>query len=219
MSGIRPLPSTQDLEEIFSALDADRSRGISYDELNGALTGGRPIERKKKKQGRRGLPPTEKRDVGLNGARQHRKPTPMDFEALRKRLKAKNVTAGQLFSMMDADRSNNITVEEFQRGLAMSGIRPLPSTPALEEMWSRLDIDRSRGISYDELSLALSGGLERHKKPKRGRRAPRHIDTSKPALDRPLPSPGWAVKAPVKQDGGDELASPGWAVKPSHYAS
>lgn len=140
------------------------------------------------------------------------------LDVLKKKLKAKNVTAGQLFSMMDADRSNNITVEEFQRGLAMSGIRPLPSTPAIEEMWSQLDVDQSRGISYEELSTALHEGLVvREKKPKRGRRAPRQpvIDTSKPALDRPLPSPGWAVKAPVKPQKGElPEPSPGWAIKP-----
>lgn len=44
------------------------------------------------------------------------------MRALRRALYRRHVTTGQLFSMMDEDRSDSITFKEFQRGVAMAGV-------------------------------------------------------------------------------------------------
>ena len=47
-------------------------------------------------------------------------------QRLRRDLHRRHITTGQLFTMMDKDRGGNITFLEFQRGVAMSGVRPIP---------------------------------------------------------------------------------------------
>jgi len=61
--------------------------------------------------------------------------------------------------MMDKDRSNNITWEEFKTGIAMSGVRPLPHDGELRTLFASLDIDHSGGISFNELSAAFDTHL------------------------------------------------------------
>lgn len=51
----------------------------------------------------------------------HAQVTPKVRE-LRKALHRRHITTGQLFSMMDADRSDTITFTEFKRGVAMAGV-------------------------------------------------------------------------------------------------
>ena len=50
----------------------------------------------------------------------------MDGEERKRRARLRHhaVTGGQLFSCMDRDRSNRITIGEFKRGLAMVGMHP-----------------------------------------------------------------------------------------------
>ena len=137
------------------------------------------------------------------------------LNSLKKKLKARHVTAGQLFRMMDADRSNNLTREEFQRGLAMSGIRPVPPLEDVQALYDSLDVDKSRGISFEELHAALESPAP----------APTSSDLAKakgrlPA-PRPAPvktnerpcSPGWEITpGPVTRDQADK---DGWAVQPA----
>jgi len=121
---------------------------------------------------------------------------------LRKKLKARHVTAGQLFRMMDADRSNNLTKEEFQRGLAMSGVRPVPPLEDCEALFDSLDVDKSRGISFQELQGVLEGG---------GLPAPTSLDLTKAKGRLPVPKP-----APIQTKANysmDRPGSPGWEIR------
>ena len=45
---------------------------------------------------------------------------------LRQALRRRHVTTGQLFSMMDADRSDHVSFGEFERGIGMAGVRMRP---------------------------------------------------------------------------------------------
>ena len=60
---------------------------------------------------------------------------------LRHQLRHLHITSGQLFYAMDADRSNDITLREFKRGLAMVGIRPIPSDHEMRQLFASYDLD------------------------------------------------------------------------------
>ena len=67
--------------------------------------------------------------------------------------KLKGITAGQLFSNMDADRSNSITSKEFQYGLKSVGIHLLDIDVA--RVFKGIDANHNGRISIDELRVAL----------------------------------------------------------------
>ena len=46
-----------------------------------------------------------------------------------------------LHRLMDADKNDQITLNEFMRGLAMSGIRPVPSDEQLMTLFESFDAD------------------------------------------------------------------------------
>jgi len=83
-----------------------------------------------------------------------------DILALRRQLHKCHVTTGQLFAEMDADRGNEVSFREFARGLAMSGIRPVPSTPHMEHLFAVMDVDSSGNIGFQELQVVLEGDAE-----------------------------------------------------------
>ena len=63
----------------------------------------------------------------------------------------RNVSVSSLFNLMDADKSNSVTASEFQSGLAMGGIRPLPTVEAMKELFKEIDTDNSGSLSWEEL--------------------------------------------------------------------
>ena len=67
--------------------------------------------------------------------------------------KLKGITAGQLFSNMDADRSNSVTSREFQLGLKSVGIHLLDIDVA--RVFKGIDANHNGRISIDELRVAL----------------------------------------------------------------
>jgi len=79
-----------------------------------------------------------------------------DVHRLRAELNKRHVTRGQLFSLMDIDRSDTITWREFQRGIAMSGLRPIPPDQILEGLFKSLDSHQNGHISYRELFDGLA---------------------------------------------------------------
>jgi len=293
MSGVRPVPPIEDIDLVYSALDVDKSRGISFEELSRALTtpppgvtrsassmegessnpqrhvirqGGAASEMGMRdptlvplsphaawktsqthpsshvqgstrsslhfhQQSERSNYPDILNDSArgweVNAKAQpvpsRRESSEGSFEIghgleeaagvlanrnghllmdLKKRLKARHVTAGQLFRMMDADRSNNLTKEEFQRGLAMSGVRPVPPLEDCEALFDSLDVDKSRGISFQELQGVLEGG---------GLPAPTSLDLTKAKGRLPVPKP-----APIQTKANysmDRPGSPGWEIR------
>jgi len=74
---------------------------------------------------------------------------------LRDQLHHKCATLGTLFHNMDEDRSDDITYPEFKRGLAMSGIRPLPSEQDQKALFCSFDVDKNGTISFQELQSRL----------------------------------------------------------------
>ena len=72
-----------------------------------------------------------------------------------RQLSSRGRTLAALFAAADGNRSNLITYQEFERGVAMVGVRPMPSTATLRRMFTRLDADRSNTISFNELNEAV----------------------------------------------------------------
>ena len=61
------------------------------------------------------------------------------------------------FSMMDADRSDSITYAEFERGVAMCGVRPVPRGEELRALFESFDRNQDGTLSYREMLAAVEG--------------------------------------------------------------
>ena len=70
-------------------------------------------------------PPTE--PDSRESSRSPRSGLPPAAVKMLDQMKQKARTAGQLFSSGDADRNDKLDFEEFRRGLAMLGLRPVPT--------------------------------------------------------------------------------------------
>ena len=79
----------------------------------------------------------------------------MPWQELRRRLHRHHVTTGQLFSFMDSNRDDKITYSEFKRGLAMSGVRPIPTELETHALFASFDTNRDMLVSYKEMVEAL----------------------------------------------------------------
>ena len=62
---------------------------------------------------------------------------------------------GQLFSFMDSNRSDTISWNEFRRGVAMAGVRPMPPDTVLRELFDSLGRDKANCIRYTDMVSAL----------------------------------------------------------------
>ena len=90
--------------------------------------------------------------------------------------KLKGITAGQLFSNMDADRSNSVTSREFQLGLKSVGIHLLDIDVA--RVFKGIDANHNGRISIDELRVALFPRERVRVTPHRRRRSSFREETS-----------------------------------------
>ena len=61
---------------------------------------------------------------------------------------------------MDADKTNTVTAKEFLAGLALAGVRPLPSEPELRTIFKLIDSDANRTLSLGELEELLGSPSE-----------------------------------------------------------
>ena len=66
---------------------------------------------------------------------------------MRKMIKKK----ASLHRLMDTDKNNMVTFGEFQRGVAMSGIRPMPREEQMMELFAAFDVNEDLRISYEEM--------------------------------------------------------------------
>jgi len=82
----------------------------------------------------------------------------MVVETLRKNLVQKCVTSGHLFKLIDTDGDDCITPKEFQAGIAMSGIRPVPSTEDIRLMFRAIDGDGDGALSRVEIERSILSG-------------------------------------------------------------
>eukprot|EP00941_MAST-03F_sp_MAST-3F-sp1_P000095 g95.t1 len=69
----------------------------------------------------------------------------------RKQMSRKARTEGQLFSSCDLDRNDKLTFSEFQRGVAIMGIRPLPKSKEMYELFQSFDTDKNGTIAWKEM--------------------------------------------------------------------
>ena len=53
--------------------------------------------------------------------------------------------------MGDADRSDNLTLMELKRGLAMCGVRPVPSDVEMTHLFESFDLNHDGTLSFKEL--------------------------------------------------------------------
>ena len=74
-----------------------------------------------------------------------------DLLALQKKLKQKSRTCEQLFFAGDSNRDDQLTFKEFQKGIAMMGIRPLPREAELKEFFDIYDKNGDGKIQFKEL--------------------------------------------------------------------
>jgi len=79
---------------------------------------------------------------------------------LRKSLHRRHVTTGQLFFMMDRDRDDKVTFKEFKHGVAMAGVRPIPSEAEMRAVFESFDVNDDNTLSYPEVIAALVSDAE-----------------------------------------------------------
>ena len=76
-------------------------------------------------------------------------------EALLRQLERRARTTGQLFYSSDGNRDDRLSFKEFQRGVAMMGVRPMPSKRTLRAIFKRFDTNHDGTVSYSELKQAV----------------------------------------------------------------
>jgi len=124
-------------------------------------------------------------------------------QRLRKGLHRRHVVTGQLFSMMDGNRDDRITFKEFQRGVAMSGLRPVPVESEMRSLFESFDVDDGHTVSYREMLNALGDDIKGPDK-----KSPRQIDhRSKKRSPRAPP------KEPGMLRGENRSSSSNWLVQ------
>ena len=70
---------------------------------------------------------------------------------MRKMVKKK----ASLHRLMDTDKNNMVTFDEFCRGIALSGIRPVPTAAQYEALFHAFDANKDMRISYEEMVSKL----------------------------------------------------------------
>ena len=180
MSGIRPVPNRKEMMSLFKSFDLDSDHFLNFDEMMACLEGdtyagaeaqGRvnqvlaakeeaKLERVAKRKGGIDNAPPKKppRDAAGKIIPWKKDETPMrSVDEMRSSLYLHHVTSGGLFSMMDADRDNNVSFSEFEHGIAMSGIRPVPTRKEMIALFESFDLDSDHFLNFDELLASLEG--------------------------------------------------------------
>jgi Ca2+-binding EF-hand superfamily protein len=70
-------------------------------------------------------------------------------------MRRRHVSTGQLFSYMDSDRSDTITLKEFEHGIAMSGVRPMPNAAQIQGLFESFDLNGDGSLSWHEVIWRL----------------------------------------------------------------
>lgn len=102
--------------------------------------------------------------------------------ALRKQLRRLLRTTGQLFYAADSNRDDKLNFEEFSRGVAMMGIRPIPSHKDMRLLFDAYDTDQDGWIQWSELRSPPSSSHPKQRSPPRTR-------SSSPPGQQPSPTP------------------------------
>ena len=145
--------------------------------------------------------------------------------ALQQQMAKLHKTDGQLFSSGDINRDDKLTFKEFCRGVAMIGVRPLPTQEEMKLLFEAYDRDNNGYVDWNELHIPTqqqsvvkmpSGRPLVHKTPDgagAGTATPRAVVESAHARS-PQKSPTFRGKqgqrAPTAP--GDWLHHEGWAT-------
>jgi len=92
---------------------------------------------------------------GVGGRIKKRPAAPTDVASLRRIMRRRHVSTGQLFSYMDSDRSDTITLKEFEHGIAMSGVRPMPNAAQIQGLFESFDLNGDGSLSWHEVIWRL----------------------------------------------------------------
>ena len=63
---------------------------------------------------------------------------------------------------MDRDRSDTITLKEFEHGIAMSGVRPMPTQAQLAVIFENFDLNGDGSLSWHEVLRVVEGDSSDH---------------------------------------------------------
>lgn len=124
---------------------------------------------------------------------------------LQQQLARRAVTDGQLFAAADENRDNKLNMAEFEKGLSMMGVRPMPGPAELQSLFEMYDTDRDGWIQWKELQDA---NRLRDAAPLRNRQQP---SSSDPLVgEEPSQEPG---REP--QEGSPEISIPATMGSPA----
>jgi len=70
---------------------------------------------------------------------------------IRKAMHKKSFSTDGLFTLMDVDSSNTVNYAEFSKGLALTGIRPMPMAREIKEMFDELDVNDDGKVTWEEM--------------------------------------------------------------------
>jgi Ca2+-binding EF-hand superfamily protein len=161
--GLRPMPSDEQLQALFLALDATGSGRLRYAEMMAGMRG-EVYDGRSEVQDDWGRPfgniSGEQYGTTIPLAQTPIAEAPERFEAedLRAQLARRGVTAGQLYTLCDPSRSNAVSFDRFVRGIEMSGIRPTPTTSQLASLWSSLiDPGATNRVDFARFTAAIEG--------------------------------------------------------------
>ena len=70
-------------------------------------------------------------------------------------FRAESVIRFLISIITGSDRSDNISFQEFKRGVAMAGVRPVPGEQEMRALFASFDINDDREVSYQEMVAAL----------------------------------------------------------------
>lgn len=109
-----------------------------------------------------------------------------DAVEVKRQLKLRMRTDGQLFSAADGNRDNKLSFDEFKRGVLMMGVRPSPSESVLRTLFDEYDQDADGWIQWAELHPPHQNNDKRsaHHNPEPAPNAP-VVETAIPVIPRP----------------------------------
>ena len=183
MSGMRPVPSDEEMSLLFASFDVDGDLTVSFHEMCWALEEdekrrskmGRPMNRAEAGQAKREAIEEKKKAPVLQKAEPAKLRSVTTLRATLHQMHRDN----QLLPMMDENKDNTVTFEEFKRGVAMCGMRPVPSEAEFRALFRSCDLNANGVLSYEEMVAGLEKDQQRKGSTASGNKVPTKPATPK----------------------------------------